>query len=157
MTDLLTQPVVIQLAEIGDHQGTRLGPTAWRAITQDQVDRFAELTGDHNWIHVDTERAAAGPFGSTIAHGYLTLSMVVPFLDELLMIEGASMGVNYGLDRVRFPAPVPVNSRIRVSAEIKDVQEVAGGGTQFVIDTLFEVEGSPKPAVVAALVVRYYS
>jgi acyl dehydratase len=148
--------LVTDIPGLREHVGTRLGPTDWREVTQDQVDLFAEATEDHQWIHVDPERAAASPFGGTIAHGYLTLSLVAPMMRELLLVEGVSWGINYGLDRVRFPAPLPVGSRIRASAELAEVKEVAGGvQSKFVVT--FEVEGGQKPACVAEVLVRHYA
>jgi acyl dehydratase len=148
--------LVTDLAGLRDHVGDHLGWTDWREITQDQVDLFAEATEDHQWIHVDPERAAASPFGGTIAHGYLTLSLVAPMMRELLLVEGVSWGINYGLDRVRFPAPVPVGSRIRAGAELADVRELAGGvQSKFVVT--FELEGADKPACVAEVLVRHYA
>jgi acyl dehydratase len=144
------------IAELKDHVGEHLGWTDWREISQDRVNQFADATDDHQWIHVDPERAAGGPFGGTIAHGYLTLSLVAPLMSELLEVEGVSMGINYGLDRVRFPAPVPVGSRIRAGAELAEVTEVGGGGVQSKLVITFEVENGDKPACVAEVLVRHY-
>jgi acyl dehydratase len=143
------------IADLKDHVGEHLGWTDWREISQDRVNQFADATDDHQWIHVDPERAASGPFGGTIAHGYLTLSLVAPLMSELLEVEGVSMGINYGLDRVRFPAPVPVGSRIRAGAELAEVTEV-GGGIQSKLAITFEVENGDKPACVAEVLVRHY-
>ena len=110
-------------AAVGQH----LGYSGWVEVTQDQVNRFADATGDHQWIHVDVERAKAGPFGGPIAHGYLTLSLAPVLLPEVLQVSGISMGVNYGCNKVRFPSPVPVGSKLRLGAKIVDVEEVAGG------------------------------
>ncbi len=124
-------------------------------ITQDRVNRFADATGDHQWIHVDPERAAAeSPYGTTIAHGYLTLSLTNMFLPDLITVEQISMGINYGVNKVRFPAPVPVGSRIRVGAELSTVDEITGG-VQATITITVEVEGSPKPACVVESLTRY--
>jgi acyl dehydratase len=136
--------------------GQHLGYSGYHEITQDRVDTFAEATGDHQWIHVDPERAAAGPFGGTIAHGYLTLSLGPLLIHDVLAWEHVRMGVNYGLDRVRFPSPVPVGSRIRLGAVLRGVEDVAGGGVQVAIELTFEVEGAAKPACVAELLLRYY-
>jgi acyl dehydratase len=144
------------IERLGEHVGQHLGWTDWREITQDRVDGFADATDDHQWIHVDRERAAAGPFGGTIAHGYLTLALVAPALAELVHVEGISMGVNYGLDRVRFPAPVPVGSRIRAGAELAELTEVAGG-VQAKLVVTFEIENGEKPACVAEVLVRFYA
>ena len=121
--------------------GADLGHTAWLEITQDRVNAFADATGDHQWIHADRERAAAGPFGGTIAHGYLTLSLVIPMLNELLDVQGVSMGINYGLNKVRFPAPVPVGSKIRLAAQLGAVEDAGVNAVQGVIDCTIEVEG----------------
>ncbi len=135
--------------------GAELGTTDWAEVTQDQVGLFAEATGDHQWIHVDVARARAeSPFGGPIAHGYLTLSLVNLFLPQLLEVRGASMGVNVGLDQVRFPAPVPVGSRLRGSGRVVAVAE-AKGGIQVTVRVTVEVEGSEKPACVADTVSRF--
>jgi acyl dehydratase len=147
--------VVPSPAELHDHVGESLGPTEWIEIDQDRIDLFAEATGDHQWIHVDVERATAGPFGAPIAHGYLTLSMVNQFLPDLLTVEGVSMGVNVGLEKVRFPNPVRVGSRIRGSGEIVSVDEL-GGGYQAVVRVTVEIDGAPKPACVADTVSRFF-
>lgn len=136
-------------------EGTDLGQSSWIQITQDDVHTFADATRDHQWIHVDPERAAGGPFGSTIAHGYLTLALVIPLWSELLQVEKVGMSVNYGLNRLRFPAPVPVGSRIRLQGKVVSASEVAGG-VQVVADLTMEVEGSEKPALVAEAVYRFY-
>jgi acyl dehydratase len=137
------------------HPGLELGPSEWRPIEQARIDAFADATDDHQWIHVDPERAAAGPFGTTIAHGYLTLALLVPSAYELLPVEDAATTINYGLNRVRFPAPVPVGSRIRASFRVEDVAEVEGG-VQVTMAATVEREGSEKPVCVAELVFRYY-
>ena len=135
--------------------GKDLGTSDWVEITQDQVNRFADATGDHQWIHVDVERAKAGPFGGPIAHGYLTLSLAPALLPQVLQVTGISMGVNYGCNKVRFPSPVPVGSKLRLAAKILDVEEVPGGA-QVTISCTFEVEGAPKPSCVADVIYRYY-
>ncbi|MGH9205908.1 MAG: MaoC family dehydratase [Acidimicrobiales bacterium] len=135
--------------------GTHLGYSDWHAVTQEQVNMFAEATGDHQWIHVDVERAKAGPFGGPIAHGYLTLSLAPVLLHEVFRVEGISMGLNYGCNKVRFPAPLAVGSKLRLGAAIGEVDEVAGG-VQATLDLTFEVEGSEKPSCVATAVYRYY-
>ena len=145
------------LEELKKLSGQELGRTGWLEITQDRVDRFADATGDHQWIHVDPERAAAGPFGTTIAHGYLTLSLVIPLFTELLEIRGTAMGVNYGLEKVRFPNPVRVGSRIRLAATVAEVTDVAPGCVQLVLDFVVEIDGEPKPACVARAVYRHYT
>ncbi|PKZ63833.1 MaoC family dehydratase [Gordonia terrae] len=142
-------------ADLVDLVGKPLGETPWREVSQPQVNTFGTVTGDEQWIHVDVERAKAGPFGGPIAHGYLTLSLVGPLFAELLVVRRARMVVNYGLDRVRFPAPVPVGGRVRLSATVAEVTEVSGG-LQLIADAVIEVQGSPKPACVARPVYRYF-
>jgi len=138
-------------ARVGDH----LGYSDWHEITQERVNQFADATGDHQWIHVDPERAKDGPFGGPIAHGYLTLSMAPGILHEVLQVEGFAMGVNYGINKLRFPAPVPVGKRLRVGATLKALDEVAGG-VQPTLELTFEVEGQAKPACIAEVIYRYY-
>ena len=137
--------------------GTDLGHTRWLEITQERVNAFADATDDHQWIHVDRERAAAGPFGRTIAHGFLTLSLIIPMFGELLEVKGVSMGINYGLNRVRFPAPVPVGSKIRMAGQLGAAEDAGVNAVQAVVDFTIEVEGSDKPACVAQGVYRYYA
>jgi acyl dehydratase len=137
-------------------KGQHLGHSAWHLIDQQRVDRFADATDDHQWIHVDPERAKDGPFGGTIAHGYLTLSLAPVLLHDLLHVEGMRLGVNYGCNKVRFPAPVPVGSKLRLGAEVADVQDVEGG-VQVTLDLTLETEGGTKPACIAQVVYRYYS
>jgi acyl dehydratase len=134
--------------------GTHLGYGDWVEITQPRIDQFAEATGDHQWIHVDPERARDGPFGTTIAHGYLTLSITNQFLPKLLRVPSAKLGVNYGANKVRFPAPVPVDSRVRMGAEVIDVQDVPGG-VQVTTRNTVEIEGSEKPACVVEAISRF--
>ncbi|HUJ06774.1 MAG TPA: MaoC family dehydratase [Streptosporangiaceae bacterium] len=136
--------------------GADLGRTGWMEMTQDRVNTFADATDDHQWIHVDPERAAAGPFGGTIAHGYLTLAVVIPLFSELLQVGGISMGINYGLNKVRFPAPVRVGSKIRLAGRLGAIESVGTNAVQMVVDFTVEVEGSDKPACVAQAVYRYY-
>ncbi|GAA2143426.1 MULTISPECIES: MaoC family dehydratase [Actinomadura] len=128
--------------------GTHLGHSEWHTITQEQVNGFADATGDHQWIHVDPERAANGPFGGTIAHGYLTLSLLPMLMSEISRVEGLRMGVNYGSDKVRFPAPVPVGSRVRAGAELVSLERTAQGARAKVRVTV-EREGGDKPVCVA--------
>lgn len=135
--------------------GEQLGHSDWLEIDQKRIDLFAEATGDHQWIHVDPERAAAGPFGTTIAHGYLTLSLLPVLVPQILRVENVKMGINYGTNKVRFPSPVPVGSRLRASAVLKDVAE-AGGGVQITTLVTIEREGGEKPACVAESLSRYY-
>jgi acyl dehydratase len=146
---------VLKITDLPNHVGERLGPSQWRLIDQDQINRFADATGDHQWIHVDAERAKSGPFGTTIAHGYLTLSLGPEFIYEVFQVEGASMVVNYGLNRVRFPAPVPSGSRVRFVAELSSVDEIEDG-VQVTMASTFELEGSEKPACAAEIVFRFY-
>ncbi|WP_405059451.1 MaoC family dehydratase [Kribbella sp. NBC_01505] len=144
------------LAEITALAGRSLGHGDWIEVTQDRIDRFADATDDHQWIHVDPERAANGPFGSTIAHGYLTLSLVIPLFTDLLEIGGVRLSVNYGLDKVRFPSPVPVGGKIRLAAVVADVIAIEGG-VQMLLDFTVELQGADKPACVARAVYRHYT
>jgi len=141
-------------AALHDAIGTHLGYGDWVEITQERIDRFADATGDHQWIHVDPERAKHGPFGTTIAHGYLTLSITNLFLPALLRFPSAKLGLNYGANKVRFPAPVPVGSKIRMGAEIIDVQDVPGG-VQVTTRNTVEIDGSEKPACVVEALSRF--
>jgi len=136
--------------------GEHLGYSDWHGVDQERIDQFADATGDHQWIHVDPERASReSPFGTTIAHGYLTLSLIPWLMGEVVAYEGAKMGVNYGCNKVRFPAPVKVGSRVRAGAELVSVEEVAGG-LQLVNRVTIEVEGAEKPSCVAETVSRLY-
>jgi acyl dehydratase len=141
---------------IKDHVGEHLGYSTYHEVTQAQVNLFADATGDHQWIHIDVERAKAGPFGGPIAHGYLTLSLAPVLLAQVLQVDGIKMGVNYGTNKVRFPAPVPVGAKVRVGAKLANVEDVAGG-LQVTVETTFECEGATKPSCVAELVFRYYN
>jgi acyl dehydratase len=134
--------------------GTELGVSEWLEVTQKRVDTFADATDDHQWIHVDPVRAAAGPFGAPIAHGYLTLSLLVPLISDVLTVTDASLTVNYGLEKVRFPAPVPVGSRIRLRA-VLSAADPASGGIQATVQCTVEIDGGSKPACVAQIVFRY--
>jgi acyl dehydratase len=136
--------------------GTELGVSDWLQIDQADVDTFAVLTDDEQWIHVDVDRAAQSPFGGTIVHGYLTLASVIRLVRTLVKVDGYRYGLNYGLNKVRFPAPLPVGSRIRVSSRILTATEVSGNGTELVVLNTFEREGSEKPVCVAETVTRYY-
>ena len=135
--------------------GTHLGYSEYVTVTQEQVNLFAEATGDHQWIHVDPERAAAGPFGHTIAHGYLTLALIPVLLGGVMQVDGVAMGVNYGTNKVRFTSPVPVGSEVRAGATLASVEEVSGG-VQVALDVIVEVKDAPKPSCVAQVVFRYY-
>jgi acyl dehydratase len=154
MTTTLT---VNGLPELKKLSGTDLGTSDWLEITQDRINTFADATGDHQWIHVDPERAAAGPFGAPIAHGYLTLSLFIPLFTDLLDVQGVTTKVNYGLNKVRFPSPVKAGSRIRLSARVASVEEVPGDGAQITIDGTIEIEGTQKPAAVLQSVSRFYA
>jgi acyl dehydratase len=145
----------LQFASLSDHIGDHLGYSDYHQVTQDQVNLFADATGDHQWIHIDVERAKAGPFGGPIAHGYLTLSLAPVLLAQVLRVDGVAMGVNYGANKVRFPAPVPVGSNVRLGAKLLGVEDVSGG-KQVTIEATFEVEGAAKPSCVAELLFRYY-
>jgi acyl dehydratase len=150
-----TDGLKTDMAGLREAVGQHLGHTDWEEMTQERVNGFADVTDDHQFIHVDPERARATPFGGTVAHGYLTLSLLAPVMQRLLTVTDAAMGVNYGLDRVRFPAPLPVGGRWRGGGEIVDVSEVPGGIQAKVLVTI-DVEGSPKPACVAEALVRMY-
>ena len=142
------------LAELDACVGQMVASSDWVTITQEQVNRFAEATGDHQWIHVDVERAKAGPFGAPIAHGFLTLSLLPVFFESAMAIRASSMGVNYGLNRVRFTAPVPVGSRLRARAVLQQFEPLQGGGAQLTLDVTIEREGHDKPVCVAQILVR---
>ena len=136
--------------------GENMGTSDWMEITQDRVNLFAEATGDHQWIHVDPVKAKDGPFGGTIAHGYLTMSLGPVLLPQVVSVTGFSMALNYGLNKLRFPAPVPVGSKVRLTADLLDVEDVAGG-VQVTYRLTFEVDGQDKPACVAEAVYRWLS
>ncbi len=148
--------VVNGLDEVRALAGRDLGHSSWLEVTQDRVNTFADATGDHQWIHVDSERAAAGPFRGTIAHGYLTLSLVIPLFSEVLRIDGIKMGINYGLEKVRFPSPVRVGSKIRLAARADTAEEVSRKVVQMALDFTVEIDGTEKPACVARTIYRYY-
>lgn len=150
MTKIFDKP-----ADLIGSEGTALGPTDWLRIDQDRVNGFADVTGDHQWIHVDIERAKAGPFGGTIAHGYLTMSLVNHFLPQLIEVHRFAHAVNVGADRLRFLAPVKTGARIRGSGEIVSVEEVKGA-IQSVVRVTIEIEGSEKPACVIDTISRYF-
>lgn len=145
----------VTYADAPNLAGTDLGWTDWLEITQDRVDLFADATDDHQWIHVDPERAKSGPFGGAIAHGFLSLSLAIRFWSELFDMEGVTTKVNYGLEKVRFVSPVRVGGRVRMHAVITEVAEI-GGGYQFTVDQTIESEGGTKPAVVARSLYRFY-
>ncbi len=135
--------------------GKDLGTTDYREITQQQINLFADATDDQQWIHVDPERAKDGPFGAPIAHGFLTLSLIIPFWGELFDVDGVTTKVNYGLDKVRFTSPVKVGSKVRMQGSIAEVTEVKGGA-QIKVNATFEIEGQERPAVVAEFLARFY-
>jgi acyl dehydratase len=144
------------LADVAACVGQEVAVSEWTTITQEQVNRFAEATGDHQWIHVDVERARAGPFGAPIAHGFLTLSLLPSFFDTALDIKGVRMGVNYGLNRVRFPSPVPVGSRLRGRLTLQSAEPIEREGLQLTWSVVVEREGGEKPACVAESMARLY-
>ncbi|GAB3255143.1 MaoC family dehydratase [Arthrobacter pigmenti] len=146
----------VSLEELPSLVGKDLGFTDYREITQDQINTFADATDDHQWIHTDPEKAKDGPFGAPIAHGYLTLSLTIPFWTELLDVTGVSTKVNYGLNKARFPSPVKVGSKVRMGATIANVEEIKGG-VQITVDCAVEIEGGTKPAVVLQAVHRFYA
>lgn len=141
--------------ELASAAGRTFGPSSWFQVTQEDVNAYANVSRDHNPIHVDPAAAAKSPFGRPVAHGYLTLSLVVPLMAEVFEVSDMGTGMNYGLDRLRFPAPVPVNGRIRLRGEVLETSPI-DGGHQIKVGVSFEVEGSSKPACVADLVLRYY-
>ena len=147
--------VINGVDELKSLVGEHIGYSDWVEITQDQVNQFADATGDHQWIHVDVERAKEGPFGGPIAHGYLTLSLGPVLQTEVFRLEGFSMGVNYGANKIRFPAPVPVGSKLRLGVKLLSVEDIAGG-VQMVSEFTFEVEGAAKPSCVAEVLLRSY-
>jgi acyl dehydratase len=144
------------LEEVRAHVGQELGVSDWHLVTQAKIDEFAEVTGDDQWIHIDPERAKESPFGGTIAHGYYTLSLAPRFSYDMFKFEGFAFGVNYGLNRVRFPAPMPVGQRVRMRATLKSVEEIPGGA-QIVSELTFEREGGEKPVCVAESLARVYT
>ena len=153
----MTQTTATGLDELKALAGTDLGASDWFEVTQDRVNLFADATEDHQWIHTDPERAAEGPFGGTIAHGYLTLSLLIPLFNELLEVRGVKMSVNYGLDKVRFPSPVRVGGKIRLLGTVDSVEDVAGNGVQMTLTFTVEIEGGAKPACVAKTLYRHYA
>jgi acyl dehydratase len=151
MTTVFAKP-----ADLAGAVGRHLGYSDWLTIDQARIDKFADATGDHQWIHVDPERARKGPFGRCIAHGYLTQSLVNHFLPQIVRVEGISMGVNYGADRLRFPAPVPVGSRVRAGAELLAAAPQKDGSIQATYRVTVEIEASDKPGCVIDTIARYY-
>ena len=152
-TDFESPQALLDAAAAGG-SAADLGVTDWVTITQDQIDKFADATLDNQWIHVDVERAKSGPFGTPIAHGFLTLSLSAYFLGQLVRVSNISMGINYGLDKVRFPSPVPVGSKVRAKGELVEAKEVPGG-VQSTVRLTIEREGGDKPAAVVDMISRY--
>lgn len=145
------------LTELAACVGEEIAVSDWVEVTQQRIDAFAEATGDRQWIHVDPERAAKGPFGTTIAHGYLTLSLLPMFMESAIELRGVRMSVNYGLNRVRFPAPVPAGSRLRARFRVVSVEDVGNGGLQIVTEATVEREGGDRPVCIAETVARRYA
>jgi len=144
------------LEELKKAEGDVVGTSEWHEVTQRAIDDFADVTGDHQWIHVDPERAKDTPFGGTIAHGYYTLSLAPMLSEQVLGLEGFAFGLNYGLDKVRFPAPLPVGSKVRMTAKIADVADIPGGA-QLKLELTFERDGGEKPVCVAESLARLYA
>ena len=154
-TDTAESALMTTMAELPRHAGRKLGPTEWQAMMQDRVSQFADVTNDHNFIHVDPERARLTPFRGTIAHGFLTLSMLGPISQQLVVVGDARTSINYGLNKVRFPAPLAVGASFRGHGEVVDVTEIDGGMQLTAVFTI-EVKDAPKPALVAECLLRYY-
>ena len=154
-TETANSALITTIAELPRHAGRKLGPTEWQSMTQDAVNRFADLTNDHNFIHVDPERARQTPFRGTIAHGFLTLSMLGPISQQLVVIEDAATSINYGLNKVRFPSAMPVGAEFRGHGEVVDVTQI-DGGVQLTAAFTIEVKGAARPAVAAECLFRYY-
>ncbi len=145
------------VTELAAAKGEVLGSSEWVTITQEAVNQFADATGDHQWIHVDREKAAAGPFGTTIAHGFMTLSLLPVLMHDIYTVNGLKMAINYGLNKVRFPSPVPVGSKVRGSTTVVDVADLGNGTSQVILSTAIEIEGGAKPACIAESIIRYIS
>ena len=148
--------VVPKPADLPQHVGANLGETEWLEISQERINTFADATGDHQWIHVDVEKAKDGPFGAPIAHGYLTASLANLFLPQLLEVQNTSMGVNYGCDKIRFPSPVPVGSKIRGTGTVTSVEETKDGGFQVKVTITIQIEGIDRPACIIETISRFY-
>ena len=156
---LIDAPVArrtVGIGELAALAGERVGVSLWHTVTQRQIDLFADATGDHQWLHTDPERARSGPYGTTIAHGYLTLSLVPMLLGDVLDVTGAAQMVNYGIGKVRFPAPVPVESCLRLAVDLVAIEQ-GDGWAQATMGLTFEIEGTVKPACVAEVLMRYYA
>ena len=151
----MADPKTVQYADLESLVGQTLGPSDWFEVDQGRINTFADATGDHQWIHVDVEKANAGPFGGPIAHGYLTLSLGPVMYPQVVQITGFSMGVNYGANKVRFPSPVPVGSKVRLGVKLLQVDDIAGG-VQTTLEFTFECEGAAKPSCVAEIIFRSY-
>jgi acyl dehydratase len=149
------QVVISGLDELKSRIGEEIAVSDWREVTQEDIDTFAEVTGDDQWIHVDTERAKDTPFGGTIAHGFFTLSLAPRFSYDLMKMEGVAFGLNYGLNKVRFPAPLPVGSKVRMRMQLQNVEDIQGGA-QVTMALTFETEGGEKPVCVAETLARFY-
>jgi acyl dehydratase len=154
----MASPLIIpDVAALPEYEGQDLGTTAWRGIDQAQIDAFAAATGDHQWIHVDRERAEReSPFGTTIAHGYLTLALAPVLLPDLVVVQNCSRIVNYGIEKLRLREPVPSDSRVRLAASIKAVRSVRGGAMRLSLNIRFEVEGAKRPACAGELIFVYF-
>ncbi|MFW0794399.1 MaoC family dehydratase [Gordonia sp. CPCC 205515] len=156
----VSEPVVTKVATLADLDplvGKTIGISSWLPVAQDRINTFADATDDHQWIHVDPERATKeSPFGGPIAHGYLTLSLIIPMFSEIFAVDSVKMAVNYGLNKVRFTSPVPAGGRVRLNATLKSIEHLPKGGVQVVIDGVIELEGSERPAVVVEGVYRYF-
>ena len=144
------------IEELKKAEGETLGTSGWHEVTQKTIDAFADATGDHQWIHVDPVRAKETPFGGTIAHGYYTLSLAPSLSEEIFQVEGVAFGVNYGLNKVRFPAPLPVGGKVRMTAKVAGVEDIQGGA-QLTLELTFEHEGTEKPVCVAESLARVYA
>jgi len=144
------------IEELKQLAGQELGSGDWHEVTQEQINQFADATGDHQWIHTDVERAKKGPFGGPIAHGYFTLSIIPVLLRDVMSVEGMRMGINYGLNKLRFPAPVPIGSKVRAAVKCASIEEVSGG-LQGTFDVTVEVDGQDKPGCAAQVIYRYYN
>lgn len=144
------------LAELPSLKGKELGTSEWFEIRQERINQFADATDDRQWIHTDPDAAGKGPFGTTIAHGFLTLSLLVPMWSQILVVSDMTMGINYGLNKVRFPAPVPAGSKVRMTATLLDTEEVKDGGLQLTVAGVIEREGGGKPVCVVEALMRYY-
>ena len=157
MTQTSAPIVITGLDGLEAHVGQTLGVTDWRTVVQDDINTFAKLTGDEQWIHVDPERAKETPIGTTIQHGFLTLGFSTGLLWSVCVVEGFGMILNYGLNKVRFPSPVPVGSRVRATSTLTDTQDIGAGTVQITVTTVVEIEGAAKPACVAESILRYIS